>query len=278
VAARPATLRVRQFVARGLVLLAFVLAAAPQSRAQDARGSANVPRAGTFAIAMNHYYEKPTDIAWLLGDWEQAGGPARDSMMGFLAGLFGKHPEQIKFATAAKLGRPAQAAVIQGLRLADRYPDAIAAAKRWNWPPEQMAPITPVRPLRQAKPTQPGSFDVLWAASFATGDEVYVRPIYDFYDSVASTAGVDVRDIVALVMLRVRRDRETFDAIKQKYPQETLVRVISASSALWSLESNARQHKFVAAALDRYAKERPGSPTTDGLTEMRKAAAAAKAR
>ena len=206
-----------------------------------------------------------------------AGGRTRAPfMMGFLAGLFAKQPEQIKIATAAKLGRPAQAAVIQGLRLAGRHPEAIAAAKSWDWSAEQMAPITPLRPLGEVKPTQPGSFDIFWAASFATGDEAYVRPIYDYYDTVASTADVDVQDIVAIVTLRARRDRAGLEAIKQKYPDATFRRVVNASSALWSLESNARQHKFVASALDRYVKEKPGSPAIEGLAELRKAVASAR--
>ena len=277
-AGRLTTPRSLQFAARGVVVVvvACLLAALPQSRAQDARGNPNAPNIGTFGSAMTRYYETPSDLAWLLADWEQAGGPSRNAMMGFLAGLFAKHPERIKVATATKLGRQVQAAVVQGLLFADRYPEAIAAAKGWNWPPEQMAHIKPFTPLRQAKPTQPGTFDILWAASFATGDEAYVRPIYDFYDTVASMAGIDVRDMVTIVLMRGTRNKEAFDAIKQKYPQETLMRVISASSALWSLESNARQHTFVAAALDRYVKEKPGSPASEGVAEMRKAAAAAR--
>jgi hypothetical protein len=121
-------------------------------------------------------------------------------------------------------------------------------------------------------------FDVLWAASFATGDLAYVRLIYDYYDSVASMDGVDVRDLVAISILRGRPDKDAMKAIKRKYSQDTFMRVVFAASALWSLESNARQHGFVAAALDLYAKENPDSPTTLGLAEMRKAAAARAAQ
>ncbi len=260
------------------ILALLVLAAIPRHLgAQEAGGNPNVaPNLRDLGATISRYYEKPVDLPRLLADWEQAGGPGRDSMMGFLAGLFTKRPEQIKTATAAKLGRPAQAAVIQGLRLAGRHPEAIAAAKSWDWTPEQMAPITPMRPLGEVKPTQPGSFDIFWAASFATGDEAYVRPIYDFYDAVAATDGIDVRDIVAVVTLRARRDTAGLEAIKQKYPDATFRRVVNASSAPWSLESNARQHKFVAAALDRYAKEKPGSPAIEGLAELRKAVATAR--
>ena len=71
-----------------VMLLACLLAALPQSRAQDARGTPNAPKVGTFGNAVTRYYEAPSDVAWLLADWEQAGGPSRNVMMGFLAGLF----------------------------------------------------------------------------------------------------------------------------------------------------------------------------------------------
>ena len=126
-------------------------------------------------------------------------------------------------------------------------------------------------PLRQAKANHPSSFDVLWAASFATGDPAYVRPIYDYYESVATLPGVDVRDLVSIFMLRHRPNKEAMEALKNKYPQDTFIRVVFASSALWSLDSNARRRKFVAAALSGYQKEKPGSPASAGLAEMRKA-------
>ena len=61
------------------------------------------------------------------------------------------------------------------------------------------------------------------------------------------------------------------EALKNKYPQDTFMRVVFASSALWSLDSNARQHKFVAAALNDFQKGKAGSPASAGLAEMRKA-------
>jgi hypothetical protein len=254
-----------------IVLACLLFGATPEpSFAQ----STNPPTLGDFQNALARHYEKPVDIRRLLSDWEQLGAPRRDAMMGFLAGIFAKSSREVDLVTAANLGRSAQVVVIQGLRLADRHPDAVAAAKRWGWPPEQMAPITPVRPLRSLIPEQASSFDVLWAASFATGDSAYVRPIYDFYDATASTPGIDVRDIVAIVILRSRRDKGALDAIKKKYALETFVRIIHASSALWSLESNSRQHKFVAVALNRFTQEKPTSPAAEGLAELRKAVAA----
>ena len=239
------------------------------SHAQEQRAA---PSATDLDRAISRYYEKPVNILILLSDLERSGVIGRDPLMGFFAGIFAKHPEQIRTVTAAtSLGRQTQAMVVQGLRLAGRHADAVAAAKAWGWPPEQIAPITPVTPLRQAKANHPSSFDVLWAASFATGDPVYVRPIYDYYESVAALPGVDVRDLVSIMMLRHRPNKEAMEALKNKYSQETFVRVVFASSALWSLDSNARQHKFVAAALSEFQKGNAASPASAGLVEMRKA-------
>ncbi len=249
----------------------------PLSAQQAPKASSAGPSIQELGAAVSRYYEKPFDIPQFLADWERAGGIGREAMMGFLAGVFFKHPAEIQKATAApNLGRQAQVIVIAGLRLADRRPEAIGAAAGWGWPQPQIATITPVLPLRQAKPEHPNSFDAFWSASFATGDEAYVRPIYAYYDSVASLPGVDVRDIVAMVVLRHRPNKDAMDVITKKYPQDTLVRIVYAASALWSLESNGRQHKFVAAALDRYAKEKPKSPATEGLAELRRAVEAAR--
>ena len=151
--------------------------------------------------------------------------------------------------------------MVQSLRLADRHPDAIATAKQWGWPLDQMPTIKPVTPLRQLKAEHRATLDALWGASFATGDEAYVHQIYDCYDSVASTGEVNVRDIVAAGLLKPRRDKETIEAMEKKYSKEALKRLSLASWALVLLEGHAREHKFVAQALDRFAKEKPGSAT-----------------
>jgi hypothetical protein len=258
-------------------LLAFLLLGATLSAlsAQQTRPDAKaVPSLRELETAVSRYYEKPLDILQFLARWEQSGGPGRDAIMGFLAGVFVKHPAEIQRVTSAEnLGRMAQAAVVQGLRLADRYPEALGAAAGWGWPQNQIEQIIPVRPLRQAAAEHPSTFDVLWAASFATGDEVYVRPIFDYYAATAGNWDIDVRDIVTIAIARHRPNKDAVEAIAKKYPRETTMRIVFAASALWSLESNARQHRFVADALDRYAKGHPHPTAERGLNELRAALA-----
>lgn len=80
-----------------------------------------------------------------------------------------------------------------------------------------------------------------------------------------------MRDIVMFAIKgKCRPDNEVM-ATLTKYPPGILVRVGNAAEALLSLESNARQHKFVAAALDNYVKEQPAGPAAKGLDELRSA-------
>jgi hypothetical protein len=225
------------------------------------------PSAGAISRAppVDRYYERWFDLPTFLLDWERSGAPGRDGTLGFLAGAFEKRPDQIALVAEIKLARPTQIMVVQSLRLAQKIQDARNLAQKWGWPPEQMAPITPVQPLLAMKPQGAAHFDTFWGASFATGDAKYVRPIYDYYAAVVGEPGIDVRDLTTLVISK--SNKGAVQAIVQKYPKEQFSRVAHASSALWSLESNARQHKFVAAAIDQYMKENPEGPATKGFIE-----------
>jgi acetyl-CoA synthetase len=82
-----------------------------------------------------------------------------------------------------------------------------------------------------------------------------------------------VVDDLITVVARHRRDNQTTAELGKKYSREIFIRIAFAASALWSLESNASQHKFIAAALDGYVKEQPNSPAARGLIDLRKALA-----
>jgi hypothetical protein len=221
--------------------------------------------------AMTRYYERPSDLVIILTSWEKLGGPGPDAMLGFLAGHFAKYPYQIDHVTKAPFGKTARLFIVQGLRLAGRLNDARVAAWHWNWPAEEHARITEVTPLKQAKATGAQTFDVMWGASFATGDAIYVRPIYDYLSAFLSESGTDVDDVVTMVAFKHRvAGQDTMKQLAAKYPKEAYLRMVHASSALWSLESNARQHKFVATALEQYAKQQPQNPAVKAIDDVRK--------
>ncbi len=207
------------------------------SAAQEARNPEQPPvDIAQLSRSMTYYYQRPSDPLALLRQWERLAQEPRDAMLGFLAALFIKDPGLIDSFTRAQLERKSQVMVIQALRLAGRLPEAIGAAAGWGWPQNQIAHITEIRRLGQAPAEHPRSFDVLWAASFAIGDAAYLRPIYEYYAAVAAQPGVDVHDIVTAVLAKQRNDKAALEALGKKYPREALLRVVFASSALWSLE------------------------------------------
>jgi hypothetical protein len=250
------------------LLATFVtsIAAPPTLLAQSGNPPVN---ARQLSDAFARYYEKPFDIPQFLYAWDGLGRPGPDGVIGFLAGVFAKHPDRIDTTTTAPLNRQMQAAVFLGLCLADRNGEAKAAAERWRWPSERIGRMAQFRPLLELKAELPAHFDMFWGATFATGNAAYVRPIYDYYVAVVTQRDVDAHDILTAAMSKHRSDKSAMDVVTKKYPRDILVRVIVAASALWSLESNARQHKFVAIALDQYAKESPDSPAIATFKQMR---------
>ena len=253
-----------------LAIVGEAIATPPALFAQSApQGGSQAANLDELSAAVARYYEKPFDIPKFLSAWESSGARGTPGILGFLAGVCAKHPAKIHTRVTARLNRETQAVVIQSLRLAGRVADAKRAAEQWGWPPEQIAPITPVRPLREMKAEAPAHFDTFWGASFATGDAAYVRPIYDYFATIANQPDIDARDIVVVAVATHRRDADAVQAVAKKYPRDTTVRIIYAASALWSLESNGRQHKYAATALDRYTKENAGTAAIKALEQMR---------
>ena len=246
------------------LVLSALLATSAQAQAPQQQPLSNLPR-------IERYYEKPFDVPAYIQAWEKAGRQGSDAVLGFLAGVFTKSPQQVARVGALTLEKPAQLIIVQALRFAQKADDARMFAQRWGWPVDELARIAPVPSLLTTRPEQPGHFDTFWGASFATGDAAYVRPIFDYYAGATTEPDIDVNDIVAVVVSRSKSDKDTTDQIARKYPRERLRWVIFAASALWSLDSNARQHRFVATALDSYVKESPASAASKGVLAVRAA-------
>ena len=90
-----------------LLLLVLLTGLASSLFAQDGQDSAN-PRVRELQTALSRYYEEPFDVPRFLSEWERQFGSFFGVHMGFLAGLFAKHPEKIETVTAMKLGRQTQ--------------------------------------------------------------------------------------------------------------------------------------------------------------------------
>lgn len=248
---------------RGGALLVVLLAAT--AGAQTSRTpSPDLPN-------IERYYERPFDVPSFVLAWEKTGRLGADGVLGFLAAIFANEPEQIARVSTLPLAKPAQTIVIQALRFAQKSDEARALAQRWNWPPREQANIAPVRPLLATRPEQPSHFNTFWGASFAAGDAAYIRPIYDYYAGALAEPDIGVDQVVGMVLARIRGDREAAEAIARNYPRERVRWVVFGASALWSLDANARQHRFVAEAIAQFVRETPEGLAVKGLRMLRSA-------
>lgn len=280
--------RSRKAIGAIVGLFALLVATLP-GQAQQGSAQPSSPRQSPAPNAdhelLTYFYKdpRPERLTGFLARFQEtpvAEQPqAFPALTGFFAAICVAHPDKFPRMVPADLKPKTAAAIAAAVRLCGSAPvAAVLKPTLERSPPDgrMKAAITslPSR-LSELRVTHPMHLDILWSASFATASPAYVRPIYDYYDSAAALPGVDVRDIVAIVVLKHRPNKEALDAITAKYPRDTLIRIVFAASALWSLDSNARQHTFVATALNGYEKEKAGSPAATGLTEIRKAADAA---
>jgi hypothetical protein len=127
-----------------LLLLVPVMGSASSLLAQDTQNCASpLPPVRELGKTLSRYYEEPFDVPRFLQEWQSQFGAFFPRHMGFLAGLFAKDPEKIETVTSEKLDPRAQFIVVEGLRMADRHDQAVAAAARWGWSQDRIAAIRP---------------------------------------------------------------------------------------------------------------------------------------
>src|SRR5262249_54371630 len=145
-------------------------------------------------------------------------------------------------------GLPAEGQTIRP-RLAESGSDATLKA--------ELAGL-PLRPedIRIATPTH---LDILWGASFASGDERYARMIADFLDQTANRSEVIAIDIAKTVLAMAGGQRDILRQLKDKHGEAPAREIVFAAAAAWGLVTNARQHSFVEAAVTTYMAEHPSS-------------------
>ena len=110
--------------------------------------------------------------------------------------------------------------------------------------------------LRIAIPTH---LDILWGASFASGDGRYVLMIIDFMARTANRSEPIALEIARVAAGVGRKDSGYLATLKDKYDQRLLIEIAYAATAAWALTSNARQHGFVDVPVKRYISEHPGT-------------------
>jgi hypothetical protein len=108
----------------------------------------------------------------------------------------------------------------------------------------------------------------MWGASFASGDPRYCSRILDRFASVANVDG-NADDMVRIAW-SYGTGADVRWVVEKRGPDKAH-ELISQSSALWALDSNARQHEFVRDAVGKYINAHPGEPASKALLALAQA-------
>jgi hypothetical protein len=255
-----------------VLAILFGIHASTSALAQQAQQDAD-------ADLMRYFYKDPRPSR-LLGFVERyQNKPAAQRpeayvpLVGFLAAVCRSHPGEFESLTPTDPNPRTAAAVSAAVRLCAN--DAIASKLRPRLEPLQadkqlqaiLAGLPPgLDDLRVSSPTH---LDILWGASFAGGDTRYVAVIADFFAQIANQSDAVALDIAQTVLEMAGGPKGTVGQLRSKYGDDGARRLIYAASALWALQSNARQHAFVDQFLVKYIAEHPGTPATKALVAMR---------
>ena len=270
--------------AGGMRRLSALLAVAAACLAAAGPGTAQEQKAGPLAGAADRqlseristFYKTPDPkgVPGLLSQWSVSPSAQRREgippMVGFAAGLAAKYPDRIDAMFPPSLSPKAQAVAVAGVRIAGQGQKAQALARSYGWPDDKVEAAGRGGNIREVRIASADDLDILWGASFATGDAVYVRKILAFYAEFAKRPDVAVDDLVSIVKF-VHGQRQGGDLkwVVQKYGEARAREFVVAAAALWALDSNSRQHAFVRQVVDRFLAEQAGSPAAKGLLGLR---------
>jgi len=193
------------------------------------------------------------------------------ALTGFFAAVCIAHPDKFPRMVPADLKPKTAAAITAAVRLCgnERVAAALKQTLEKSPPDEQTkAGIASLPRLSDLRVTHPTHLDILWSASFVTGTPRHVAVITDFFAQVANQSETVAVDIAQATVEMMGGPKGTIAQLRGKYGDDGTRRLVYASSALWALQSNARQHVFVDQFVRKYIADNPGTPATKALTTM----------
>jgi len=191
---------------------------------------------------------------------------------GLLARIFSLHPDWIERLTPNAPDAKAVATLVAALRLSGQPAKAeslrakfasIGLDERLN--AEFAGLPTSLEDLRIATPTH---LDILWGASFASGDGRYVVPIIDFFADTANASELVAIDVAKIVISMAGGPKDILAGLKEKYGETRARQMIYAAAALWAVQSNSRQHEYVKQTATQYIQDHAGTPATKALSAL----------
>jgi len=253
-------------LALGLILLALGPAAAQPS-----------PALKDLSDRMTTFYKdpRPERLVGFLEAYETSHGHwnAYPPVAGFLAVVFQKHPDWIERLAPARFGPKTATALVAALRLSGQGAKAQTLRPRLaeaGLDPKLQAEFAglPAR-LDDLQVATPTHMDMLWGASFASGDGRYARKLMDFFAKTANRSEAVAQDVARTVLAMTKGPKEVLMELRGKYGDAGFIEIVHAATALWAVASNARQHPFVDRAVAAYMRENPGTPATKALGAVR---------
>lgn len=215
------------------------------------------------------------DIPRILTRWLAAGGPT-PQLLGFIVGVSAKNPTQIDRMFPPSLNDAGQRYAVVGVRVAISTDRAEALARRYGWPQSRLRMINAGTTIDKYPIRVPQDIDMLWGASFATGDPQYPKRILMYYVSVADRGDVAIDEIYGLIRGTPNYNKNNVQELRQRYGMPKLGEILTASAALWSLTSNAAQHSFVKNVVDAHITSYPDTQSAVGLKTVGAVRAATK--
>jgi hypothetical protein len=197
------------------------------------------------------------------GKWE-----TYPPVAGLLTVIFQSHPDQIEKLLSAAPGAKTAETVAAALQLSGNaalIPQLLPQlqnAGRDSRLVEEFSEL-PSR-LEDLQIRSPTHLDILWGASFASGDPKFVQMIIDFYARTANRSEGAAIDIVKTA-ISIAGGPEG-PKLGPKYGDDVGRQIVYAAIALWALGSNSQQHEFVNGAVGQYIDGHPGTPATKGLS------------
>jgi hypothetical protein len=253
----------RRYLAH-LLLVCAVLLGGWQAQAQE--------RAFNPGLEMMLFYKNPSSelaariFDAIASDPRSNRDNVQGAIVGFAAVMFQKYPERIDRFLPEQPSAQLMASLATALRLAGQHDRAL----------DYVTPVTGKARLKDFINRLPASFDaieargaydfdLLWGATFASGDAAYCRKILDRYTALANTG--DNADHI-LTFARSQQTQEDTKGLVAQLGREKSIELVHVASALWSLKSNARAHAFVGEMLAQYLAANPDTPATKALLSL----------
>ncbi|HKY88148.1 MAG TPA: hypothetical protein VJL90_15430 [Pseudorhodoplanes sp.] len=215
---------------------------------------------------MAYYYKDPR-IERLAGFLEKYDAGAQwnayPPAAGFYAILFRTNPNAVSRLVSGNINARGATMIYTALRLAgdQPVPTALKAQLAQAGLDERLkAEFTGLPPrLEDIRIRTPTHLDILWGASFASGDPRYARMIMNYIAQVANRSELIALDVARTTAAIMGGPQDVLKELKNKYGNEGAYEMIVAGTAMWGLYANSRQHAFIEQAGSRYLKDNAGT-------------------